>query len=157
MSAHTIISLYGSTVLPVITYGYVVWSPDTQTAFDKLEAIQHRLLRYCSLKTDHPLSFYDHDFTPLLNEFRVPTIRSLFKYYDLITAFKIIREIMECWELRSLFSQREVYYDIRLTTDYDYSFNTPIARLHRAWNQLPGSTQDIRETGAFKNVIRSNT
>ena len=106
-STHTIISLYRSIVLPIVTYGSVVWSPFTQTAFDKLEAIQHRLLRYCSLKTNHPLSFLDHDFTPLLIEFKLPTLQSLFKYFDLITAFKIIRKTMVCQELKSLFTQRE--------------------------------------------------
>ena len=151
-SAHTIISLYRSMVTFHTNriFGSVLWSPFTQTASDKLEAIQHRLLRYCSLKTNHPLSFLDHDFTPLL-----------FKYYDLIAAFKIIREIMVCQELTSLFSQREFTYCIRNPRPIheqihtkNYSFNTPIARLRRAWNQLPGNTRDIVLIGAFKSALR---
>ena len=89
------------------------------------------------------------------------TICSLFKLYDLITAHKIIWEVMECSELRSLFLLREISYKIRnpgsirkdLHTQ-NYSFNSPIARLQCTWNQLLNSICSMTSVGTFKRVIR---
>ena len=93
-SARSIISLYKSLVLPSVTYGSVIWSPFKSGEFIKLESIQHKLLRYCSLKTNHPLSFMDHNFGPLMELFQLDTIRNLFKFYDHMTVYKIIEEFL---------------------------------------------------------------
>ena len=56
LSPHTLLHLYKSLVIPIITYCSPVWSPYTQDSFIRLEAIQHKILRYMSCKTSRPMS-----------------------------------------------------------------------------------------------------
>ena len=54
--------LFKSLVLPYFTYASVIWSPYTQSKFDRLNGIIKKFLRYLSFKPGAPMSFDDHNY-----------------------------------------------------------------------------------------------
>ena len=103
----------------------------------------------------------DHNFEPLMESFQLDTIYNLFKYYDLVTVYKIIGEFIVCPDLKSLFTARGNSYEFRDphhiwkgSHTMNYSFHSSIARLRRVWNLLPRSVRDITKISEFKRVIK---
>ena len=103
----------------------------------------------------------DHNFEPLMELFQLDTMYNLFKYYDLVTVYRIIGEFIICPDLKSLFTAREHSYEFRdprpMREDshtMNYSFNPSTARLCRVWNLLPQSVCDITKISEFKRVIK---
>ena len=141
----------------------MVWSPYTKDFFEKLEAVQHRLLRYCSIKLNNPMYFFDHNYEPLMTYFNLIPINDLFRYYDLTTAYNIVLELFNCHDRGLLFTTRDVSYSIRnprpnqevvYPTNYTYYF--PIARLRRAWNTLPQFIRDASSISCFKRLVKAS-
>ena len=87
------ISLFKALVLSIICYGSVRWSPYTNDSFKKLEAVQQRLMRYCSVKLSTPMHFFDHIYPIVM--YNLQTIESLFYYNDLTTVFNIMRGYLD--------------------------------------------------------------
>ena len=59
-----------------------------------LESLQHTLVRYLSCKIGRPMSFIDHNYTPLMTLFKLPTISQLFHYHDYLLAYKLFYNII---------------------------------------------------------------
>ena len=103
----------------------------------------------------------DHNFEPLMESFQLDTIYNLFKYYDLVTVYRIIGEFFVCPDLKSLFTAREHSYEFRDprptregSHTINYSLHSSIAKLRRVWNLLPRSVRDITKISEFKRVIK---
>ena len=62
---HTIVCLYKTLILPILTYCIPIWCSKTETALKKLIAIEYKFLRYVSIKTSNPMHFFDHDYTQI--------------------------------------------------------------------------------------------
>ena len=77
-------------VLPVLTFGSIIWSPYSQRHIYTLESMQRQFLRFLSFKAGHPISFYDHDLTNISVKFNLPTLKSLHDYYDVLFVFKVL-------------------------------------------------------------------
>ena len=67
----SIIYLYRTLVLPLLTYCSTIWSPSQHTYIDKFEGIQRKLLRYLALKSGTLLSYTDHDYSNQYIRFRL--------------------------------------------------------------------------------------
>ena len=107
------------------------------------------------------IPFMDRNFESLMESFQLDTIYNLFKYYDLVTVYRIIREFIVCPDLKSLFTAREHSYEFRDprpiregSHTMNYSFHSSIATLRRVWNLLPRSVRDITKISEFKRVIK---
>ena len=138
-SVQSILSLYKSLILPSLTYGSAMWAPYTKNAFAKLESIQHKLLRYCSLKLNQPMHFFDHNYEPIMKRLNLSPLTSIFRYYDYTIVYRILRDQVDCPELKDLFVSRELTYNIRNPRPIhedchstNYAFYSPIGRLRRA-------------------------
>ena len=70
-------------------------------------------------------------------------------------------ELIDCPDLKSLFTDRNIAYQIRNRRPIrenshatNYTFNSPIARLRRVWNSLPQNLLSIQAISVFKRTIR---
>ena len=103
----SLVSLYKSLVLPHLTYASVIWTPDVNEHFKPIESMQHHLLRLLSVKVGRPMNYTDHDYSPLMNMFGLPSLLSLHSYYDLIFAFKSKNGYFSSPDINDLFTLRE--------------------------------------------------
>ena len=83
--------LYNSFVLPPLIFASVICSPYTKNSIDRIERVQHGLLRYLAFKNGIPMSFHDHDYRAHSVNFNVPTIMSLHSYHDCTLAYLIYK------------------------------------------------------------------
>ena len=156
---NTIIALFKSLVLPILTYAAQIWSPTTQQDHNEIEKIVHRALRNAAQKSGNPMSWIDHDYTSLYEQFKVLKVKQLHLRNDLCFMFKVLKGSV-CPQLRSLFPSRSLTYSIRRPRilkefNYDsvaYGFLSPVARLRRDWNKLSTSYNTDISLPRFKEL-----
>ena len=68
---NTILTLFKSLVLSLLTYVAQIWSSNTQRDHYEIEQIVHKALRYVALKSENPLSWIDHDYSSLYEQLKV--------------------------------------------------------------------------------------
>ena len=61
-STSTLVKLYKSLLLPILTYCSPIWLPHTETALGESIAIEHKFLSYISRLTTVPMRFDDHNY-----------------------------------------------------------------------------------------------
>ena len=66
--SNTILSLFKSLVVSVLTYAAQIWSSSTQQDHYELEKIGHIALRYVALKSGNSLPWLEHDYSRLYNK-----------------------------------------------------------------------------------------
>ena len=157
----SLVSLYKSLVLPHLTYASVIWTPNVNEYFKPIESVQHRLLRLLSAKVGRPMNLTDHEYSPLMNMFGLPSLFSLHSYYDLIMAFKIRNGYFSSPHINDLFTLRVPSYEIRTfnslaegTHSKGYVFNASVPRLRRQWNALPRNLQLLGSIRVFNGLLR---
>lgn len=157
----TIINVYKTLVTPIFMYASTVWVPSTKCNLDRLESIQHRILRYISSKTNSPMSFYSHNYYQISKRCEIFTIKSLLATRDLTVMWKIMHDSINSPDLRHLFrANRQVISTrnnpplIREAETLGYICNSPIPRLTVAWNTTHRDTREIDNYITFKNTVR---
>ena len=98
------IALFKSLVLPHLTYASVIWSPTYEIHFKPLESVLHSFLRLLASKSGHPMHYFDHDYSPLISAFNLPSIRSTHSYHDHMCAFKILNQLFSSPDVNSILS-----------------------------------------------------
>ena len=153
--------LYESLVVPTLTYASVVWSPHTDLDFNLLESVHHRFLRYLCYLNGHPMHYNDHNYKHIISKYRVPSIRNLHDYHDLLVVFKIVNNIISIESLRNLFTSRSLTYGIRQPRDleeyifkFDFLFQSSIPRIIRKWNLISNDIKLARSVSVFKNNLK---
>ena len=76
-NSSSLIVLYKSLVLPVLTYASVIWTPYIKESIKKLEATQHKLLRHLAYRLHVPMNRFDHDFSSVSKYFNIYTIKKI--------------------------------------------------------------------------------
>ena len=109
----SILYLYKTLVLPLLTYCSSIWSPYQQIYINKLEEIQHKLLRYLALKTGNSMSPIDHDYSLLYSQFNFSTIRQLHSQIDAKIAFKLVHNLINSPDTVDGFRNRNLLYNLR--------------------------------------------
>ena len=79
----TLVHLYESLLLPILTYCSSIWLPFTQTAIDELISIEHIFLSFVSRMTLVPMLFFNHDYTAIHEYSCLPSLRNIYlrNYY----------------------------------------------------------------------------
>ena len=85
-SASTLVKLYKSLLLPILTYCSPIWLPHMETDLGKLIVIK---LRFVSRLTPVTMRFDDHDCTEIRRSLGLISLRNLFLRNDYILALKI--------------------------------------------------------------------
>ena len=159
-SPDSILYLYKSLILPHLTYGSIIWSPQLQYLSKSLERVQHRLVRLLALKSGCPMPYVDHDYSPLMSRFNLLPLQLMHKYHDLLFTYKVLHGYTLSREVSDLFTMRTPQYQLRVfnviledTHGSSFTFNSPVPRLRRSWNSLPVTTQHATSIRRFKNVV----
>ena len=69
-----ILYLYKSLVLPILMYASPIWSPHVAVDQYRLETVQHKFLRYLSLKNGQAMDPFSHDYSNIMSLYSVPTL-----------------------------------------------------------------------------------
>ena len=85
--ASTVLYLFHSLVLPILTFCSVVWSPYTQCGLAKLESSLYHLMRFLSSKLGSLMTVYDHDYSLISANLGIYMIQSTHRYSNLVCAF----------------------------------------------------------------------
>ena len=94
--------LFSSLVRPQLEYASIVWAPHSLKNSILIERIQHRFLRRLSYFTTNPMSFNDHSYTWIMQEFKILTLSDRRVLLDMVLLYKLINGYIDCPELLSL-------------------------------------------------------
>ena len=141
---NTIIYLFKTLVIPIVMFGSQIWAPYYGVDISKIEAINHRLIRYLLFKNGSPMSYLDHDYTKPTSRFNVYTFKSQFDYNDVLFVKKVFMGLIDSDEIMGLFVRRDIKYDLRFSrclyesnSKLNYTFYSVVNRLRRLYNVLP--------------------
>ena len=158
----TLVHLYKSLLLPILTYSSSVWFPQTSTDFDQLIAIEHKFLRFASMKTQNPMHFFDHDYTEVRRALGITELRNLFKRFDCMVSYKISNKLFTSEKISELFKPRTITYFLRdprpisqQVPRRNYIEQSSTYRLKSQWNTLPPEVRQSSSLPIFKSKISS--
>ena len=131
--------------------------PTTMLIVNKQKKIQRKFLRYASYKTDSPMKYNNHNCANISRKLKIPTIKSIHDYNDIILTFKILNNSISSSSLLDHFKVRQISYNIRnfreikeSNSNSNYAFNSSITRLRRTWNKLPDRIKSMNNLFTFK-------
>ena len=103
------------------------------------------------------MSRLEHDYTPLVSQFNLPTLHSLQRYHDHLLMFKTLNGYILSPSVNNLFQHRQLAYNLRWhrtlhedTVQSNHRFYSAVNRLKRQWNLLPTNLQSIQHLAQFK-------
>ena len=94
LNVTTLLHLYRTIALPILTYASPIWSPYEETDCQILEGVHHRLLRMLAYNSGEPLHFLDHAYSLVASKSNLPTLSSLRLVHDACFDFKAIKNII---------------------------------------------------------------
>jgi len=157
----TLIYLYKTLVIPILTYCSPIWSPNYDIYINSLNSIQHKFLRRVAFLMGTPMSFDEHDYSQISTAVSLRSIDSLHRYYDLIIVFKSINGLFLSNDLFNIFKFRDTLYNVRnprcLVENISTSnclFFASTNRLIRNWNLLPSDIRFLDNIFSFKNKLK---
>ena len=142
-------------------YASPIWSPHVAVDQYRLETVQHKFLRYLSFKNGQAMDPFSHDYSNIMSLYSVPTLKSYRDLRDVLFAFKIINECIDCDTLCKLFKRRQLPYELRNPRLFkeerfnaNYTSYSTIPRLIKAWHDLPSSIVSVTEANVFKKLVK---
>ena len=108
-----ILYLYNTLILTNMTYCAQIWSPFTNTMNNKLESVQHILLRYIAFKMHRPLGRFEHNYSEIAEICNLQTIKSLHFYHDCLLTYKIKNHYINSPTIETFFCHRHITYSLR--------------------------------------------
>lgn len=93
-------AIYASLVRSQLEYASIIWSPMYLTHIKTLENVQHKFVRYCSFKLNHPI--IDHNYAEILETLELNPLVKRRLYADVIFIFKLLNGIVVCSDLLNL-------------------------------------------------------
>ena len=158
----TLLYLYKSLLLPVLTYSSSVWFPQTATDFDRLITIEHKFLRFASRKTHNAMHYFDHDYTEIRRALGITKFRNLFNRFDCIVSYKINNGLFSSTKMNELFQQCSISYFLRNLRPIrqqdprgNYIEQSSTYRLKSQWNGLSSEPRQSSSLPIFKPKISS--
>lgn len=109
----TLITLYYTVVRPGLEYASPIWTPYTGKNDDLIEGVQHRFLRILARKQGRPMLYTDHDYYPIRNVNKLPTLKQRRIFNDLVLLYKILNGQIDCADLSGLFEFKEPQRNLR--------------------------------------------
>ena len=135
--------LYLTLVRSVLMYASTIWRSNLKFNIERLERVQHKVLRHLAYRSGNPMHGFDHDYTTVSRTYGLPTILSSMVASDNLFTFKVISNLINCEELKSLLPLSEPRYTLRHNQPFypivpitRYAENNPIFRLCVCFNDL---------------------
>lgn len=124
-SISTFRTLYFSFVYSRLMYASTIWRPYERGLIKKIESLNTLFLRYAAFRTGNALHFTDHDFSSTYELFNISTLESARDRADIIFAFKIFSNSIDCSDLLMKFN---FYIPPRRLRANNYYFSNPMLR-----------------------------
>lgn len=138
-------------------FGSQIWKPYYGIHNQKVEAVNHKFLRYLSFKIGSPMSYLDHDYFEVASRFNIFTFKSQFEYNDVLFVKKVLLGLIDSDVIRSLFAHRHLDYNLLFSrylhepiSRFNYTFNAVTNRLRRSYNIMPLNLTSIDDITSFK-------
>lgn len=136
-------SLYFSYIYPLFMYGSLIWRPQTVYLQYNLEKLNHKFLRYSAYKIGKPMSPLSHDYSEIQQLLNIPTVESSMERSDVLFAYKIFTNQIDCPEILCKFNFHVPSRPLRLNDQYFYLSNeqlhsskfSPITKLSLVCNK----------------------
>ena len=124
-------------------YASAIWRPIGKINMNRLERIQHKVLRHLAYLSGNPLSRYDYDYTSTAETFGLASVTSSMIASDVVIVYKIKSNHVKCLDLQNLFPIHNPNYVLRNRLPFypdlpssRHSEANPIFRLSRCYNDL---------------------
>ena len=155
-SSSVLIKLYLTLILPILMYSSSVWDPYSIPNINKLEKVQHFVLKLCSKNwtSDYPL---------LLKLFKLPSLSSHVQNTTskLVLLYKFIYSNLYIPAGSSSFQNQSSYnlrgfHPINLNPPFSRSsatLNSFLPSVISRWNFLPTSFKDLNSVSQLKQNI----
>ena len=91
---NTIITLYRSNVLSILSQASWIWTPHYANGIEKIEKVQRKFLRYASFKIGRPMQFTEHNYFQISELLHNHTVASIQSYDDIILNFRILNNLI---------------------------------------------------------------
>ena len=111
--ASSLVHLYESLVMPILSYCFPSWFPYSQVQLKQLTAIEHIFLRLASKKTDSPMHYFNHDYTQIRKILKIPKLETLLLRQDCMVSFQIANQLFSSDKINKLFTLRNSSYNLR--------------------------------------------
>lgn len=125
-SIHTFRSIYFAYIYSKLMYASTIWRPYEKGDIKRLESLNTLFLRYAAFKTGYALHFTDHDFSSTYRLFHISTLESARDRADIIFAFKIHNQLIDCSDILGQFV---TYCPPRILRHNNYYFSIPILKM----------------------------
>ena len=139
-----------------------IWSPYLACDKSRLEAVQHKFLRYLAFKDGRPMHPHDHNYSSIMNRFKIPTLASQRKVNDAVFMFKLVRGGVDCPDLTDKLVQRSLPYNLRhfrqfeeATFSSSRALFAQIPRLISTWHELPVHISTSDSLSMFKRLVKT--
>lgn len=160
-NTQTLISLYKSLIQPILLFGSIIWSPQYRESIYRLQKVQNNFLRHLAFKDGNPMDRFSHNYTAIIEKFKLPNIEAQHKYNDILFIHKCIHSDYlqemdaKIFTLRSMPypSRRHFILDEIPTRSNEISFSTTY-RLRSTWNNLNDNLRQIDNTEEFSTSLK---
>lgn len=158
-SIRSVVNVYSMLVRSQIEYASMIWSPMYEVHVNTLERVQHKFLRYCAFKLNHPV--INHSYADILGLLNLDTLVKRRSCADVIFIFKLINGLIVCPDLLNIIQfnvptrllRNQHTFHIRYHST-NYGKNSPIDRSLKLVNEsnlnLFGCNLE-----SFKRVVRN--
>lgn len=144
---HSVIALYNSLVRSILEYASVIWSPFYDTHIQTLESVQRRFLRILSFRFGYKYKLNNYE--SRLAFFKVDSLENRRRLLDMFCLYKIVNNKIDTVVLSQIAldcrtrSGRRFKLFYVSTCRINVSYNSPVHRLCRLYNQIHTTDCDI--------------
>lgn len=148
--------LYVALVRSIVDYCSVIWSPSYSTHITRIEKLQRRFIKLLCYRSG--LQFDSQPYSFFLQYFGLPHLISRRKYYDILFAYKVLNNIINCPQILSLFSISTPSRVLRQQNIFDVEFHRTnygkFSPLTRICNSVNVSGVDLEAPISFNSLKR---
>lgn len=101
-SIETVKTVYMSLVVSHLEYASIIWSPLYVIHQTLIERVQNRFLRFCAYKLNYNVTELNHEYSGILNDLQMPTLKNRRTYLELCFIYKLLNNLIICPSLIEL-------------------------------------------------------
>lgn len=144
----SLLSLYNSTIRPILEYSAVVWNPVYRKYVDRIEGVQKKFINVLNFRFNRQRHYMPYlTNLPLYN---LQTLESRRKLFDIVFMYKIVNNLIDSEYCINFLQFNANPYTLRsrpifhIKRSYsNYFLNSPLIRCARTVNDLPQHDRNL--------------
>ena len=167
-SIKTLNIINNSTVKSILIYNSIIWNSITKANSYQIEKVQNNYLRFLSYKIGKPLKYTDHNYQPLLDKFKIKTLKYSRETHDLLFLHKLVNNYIPCKDLvehikyfnmhnpvRGKIKIFDIYYFKNKASNLNRTMH--LANLNKDWISIKNTTINKFNSDLIKNQVKFKT